>query len=162
MQLNHDSDLVEPCGTVFASFVAITRIVQGVTQLLVEVDSPVHYNRYHAIGGKGEPGELDHVIINRELAEECEITHACDVAVRKKWKTLDESNLLRRMPRTLYLGRVFAQHSHYLYPEEVQHVSSKGIKVGWVPLDDLSPLNSTSALDELVELLRAEKEVNLQ
>lgn len=130
-----------------ASFVAITRIVGGEAQLLVEVDSPTHHGLYHAIGGKSKPGESSHETANRKLMEEVEIVGG--------WAVLYESHLLSTLHHpSLDQGVPIGPRSYYLYPEEVRAVRSKGVKVEWVPLDSLSAINSTTALRQLVHLLR--------
>lgn len=137
-----------------ASFIAITRTREGEVELFVEVHSLVHKGLYHAIGGKAEAGETGHDTINRELEEECELDWPRSEAHRPPWKRLGDSDLLGRTYHPgAYKGEPVGFRSYYLYPEEVSEVWGKGIHAGWVPLETLSALNSTSALQELVGFL---------
>lgn len=130
-----------------SSFVAVTRMVGGEAQLLVEVDSPTHRGLYHAIGGKSEPGESSRETANRELMEE--------VLIVGGWAILHDSHLLGTLHHpSLHQGVPIGPRSYYLYPEEVREVRSKGVKVAWVPLANISAFNSTTALQQLVFLLR--------
>lgn len=138
-----------------ASFVAITRLVDGRIELLVEYDSPKHNQYYHAIGGKQLPGEDSHDAINRELAEECELPLGGVPFVRRAWLELDDSNLMGRIHHPEYHSSSPMEfNTFYLYPVEEKNVYSKDVKVAWVPLGDLTPMNSTCALDDLVMFLK--------
>lgn len=138
-----------------ASFVAVTRTVEGETQLLVEVQSLVHEGLYHPIGGKAEKGETSHDTVNRELGEECELEWPSDAGRPLPWKSLGKSDLLGRTYHPGYHeGKPIGLRSYYLYPDEVSEAWGKGVHTGWVPVKDLSALNSTSALQDLTALLR--------
>lgn len=138
-----------------ASFVAITRLMGDELQLLVEYDSPKHDRCYHAIGGKQLAGESPEDTINREIAEECGFPDKDDPSLPGDWLELDDSHVMGRIHHPeIHSSSPMEFNTYYLYPVNQEYVYSRDAEVRWVSIHDLSPIDCTHALDDVVMLLR--------